>query len=90
MLSTPNKCCSICGLNVNKGHTEGTRHSSAQEVVINATEELSGYEDGWYKRGNHFNFDMCFGCFLEKFIPWVEGQGASIQKTQFDFKTYKG
>lgn len=77
--------CDLCG----KQGALGTWESSSYEVEeteiqikVRQKDGESYPETGW---GTEYNVDMCPDCFKDKLIPWLESQGCTAERKDWDW-----
>lgn len=75
--------CDLCGIESNDDDWAGgiyeVNESTISMEITCRTGEV--YPDGGFT--SHWEVDICPKCFVDKLIPWMNSQGADIQKPEF-------
>lgn len=77
--------CDLCGKEATRGGGESSFYEVNEtevEVTVRQKDGRSYPDNG---SGTKVNFDICPDCFKNKLIPFLESQGAKVERTEWDF-----
>ncbi len=77
--------CDLCTTVAKAGHWDSSSYEIAEteiEVTVRQKDGSTFPEGG---SGTAYNVDMCPECFKTKLIPWLESQGCTAKRADWDY-----
>jgi hypothetical protein len=80
------RSCDLCGKKTKSAieWSENRYEVNETEISVNIKQkEGSNYPEGG--NGTEYEVDLCPDCFKDKLVPWLQAQGAQIEKKDWDW-----
>lgn len=77
--------CDLCGEVEGKGKWRSSSYDVDETEIEITVRQRDGYSYPEGGAGTEFSVDMCPNCFKTKLIPWLQSQGCSAERTDWDW-----